>query len=176
MPPEDPQAVSGDADLYRLLLGDTRLSPPPGSANPAPPLTEQQRDLKKLLQPWTQPKQDTSLPPTLLPLVAGSGTLGYEDLEKLRKAAAAADDLAEGLRRDLGRAGKPTDAAAVGLKAASFASGAALEALLTSWEKGAKGFADRVESVSPRLRKTAAAYRGTESHIRDELSRIWFGG
>jgi hypothetical protein len=105
--------------------------------------------------------------------VADNGdSLGYHQLSRLDQAANSADEVAAEVRVAIPKVGRPTDHASQALRS-GFATSTALSCLTDDWQRELKAFADQVESLSPRLKKTAAGYRGAEQANLKEINALW---
>ncbi|GAA4240756.1 hypothetical protein GCM10022254_66720 [Actinomadura meridiana] len=110
-------------------------------------------------------------PPIPSPVLDDPGELEYHELKLLKDAARSCENVADFVRRGLGATGQPTDAAAEGIT--GFTSSVELSVLVDSWRSNGKRLADHIDGIAPRLRGTAAAYRGTEERIRARINEIW---
>ncbi|TDD79169.1 WXG100 family type VII secretion target [Actinomadura rubrisoli] len=127
--------------------------------------------LEKLLNPGGGPTRSPGPPNYLAPVLDNPGKLEYQQLEMLEDAARACDVVANFVRSGISRTGRPTDAAAKGLK--GFGSAGQLSALVDSWASGGKTLADHIDGLGPRLNKTASAYRQAEDKIRSSINKVW---
>lgn len=135
----------------------------------------EQSGLEKLLNPGAGQPSRPPAPPLFPGLVPDDpGQLEYHDLELLEDAARSCETVADFVRRGLSNTGHPTDAAAADLS--GFAASVRLSGLVDSWHANGKQLADHLDGMAPRLRATAAAYRGTEEKIRSSINNIWHIG
>ncbi|MER6808689.1 hypothetical protein ABT299_05365 [Spirillospora sp. NPDC000708] len=127
--------------------------------------------LEKLLNPGKPSPPAAQVPPYLAPILDDPGKLEYRQLEELESGARACGVVADFVRTGLGKAGRPTDAAAKDLK--GFGSAGQLGALVDSWHANGKTMADHIDGIGPRLTRTAAAYRRAEDKIRGAINKVW---
>ncbi|MFI0348910.1 hypothetical protein [Actinomadura sp. 9N407] len=127
--------------------------------------------LEKLLNPGASPTGTPGVPPHLAPILDNPGKLEYRQLESLGDAARACDVVADFVRSGISKTGRPTEAAAKGLN--GFSSAAQLNGLVNSWHSNGKLLADHIDSMGPRLARTATAYRQAEEKIRAAINKVW---
>ncbi|WP_242884958.1 WXG100 family type VII secretion target [Actinomadura litoris] len=127
--------------------------------------------LEKLLYPGQSRPPNPQIPPYLAPIIDNPGTLEYHQLELLDSGARSCGVVADFVRTGLGRTGRPTDAAAQDMK--GFASAGPLSGLVDSWHSNGRSLADHIDSIGPRLSRTAAAYRQAEDKIRGTINKVW---